>query len=78
MNCPLPRYYFCHAAIALLIAVAVWPLLGLPAGLTAGVAFYAGREYTQWEQGGGKGLPFDWRGILAPVIACSLVLLFSY
>lgn len=78
MNCPLPRYYFCHAVIALLIAGAVWPLLGLHSGLTAGVAFYAGREYTQWEQGGGKGLPFDWPGILAPVIACSLVLLFSY
>jgi hypothetical protein len=42
MNCPLPRYYLCHAVIALLIAAALWWPLGLNAGLAAGVAFYAG------------------------------------
>lgn len=71
MNCPLPRYYLCHAIVALLIAVAIWPVLGLVAGLAAGTAFYAGREYTQWE----SGLPFDWKGIVAPFIACLIVLL---
>lgn len=73
MTCPLPRYWMCHAAIALLIAVTLWPFFGLVAGLTAGVAFYAGREYTQWEQGDGPGLPFDWKGILAPTLVCSIV-----
>lgn len=68
MQCPLPRYYFCHAVIALVIAAVIWPFLGLPAGLAAGTAFYAGREYTQWE----SGLPFDWKGIAAPVAACSI------
>lgn len=76
MQCPLPRYYFCHAVIALLIAVALWPVFSLTAGLCAGVAFYAGREFTQWEQGGGKGLPFDWPGVLAPVIVCFSLWLF--
>jgi hypothetical protein len=33
------------------------------------VAFYAGREYTQWE----SGLPFDWKGIAAPLAACLVV-----
>jgi hypothetical protein len=69
MNCPLPRYYLCHAVIALLIAAALWWPLGLNAGLAAGVAFYAGREYTQWE----SGLPFDWKGITAPLAACLVV-----
>jgi hypothetical protein len=69
MNCPLPRYYLCHAVIALLIAAVLWWPLGLIAGLAAGVAFYAGREYTQWE----SGLPFDWKGIAAPLAACLVV-----
>lgn len=73
MNCPLPRYYLCHAVVALLIAAAIWPLLGLNAGLSAGVAFYAGREFTQWE----SGLPFDWKGILAPFVACLIILIIS-
>ena len=73
MNCPLPRYYICHAVIALLIAAALWPPLGLAAGLAAGVAFYAGREFTQWE----SGLPFDWRGIASPAIACLTVYVLS-
>jgi hypothetical protein len=73
MNCPLPRYYLCHAVVALLIAVAVWPVLGLVAGLSAGTAFYAGREFTQWE----SGMPFDWKGLLAPFIACLIVLIAS-
>lgn len=71
MNCPLPRYWMCHAAVALLIAAAVSPFLGINAGLSAGVAFYAGREFTQWE----SGLPFDWKGILAPLVACIAVLI---
>ena len=73
MNCPLPRYYLCHAVVALLIAAAIWPVLGLVAGLAAGTAFYAGREYTQWE----SGLPFDWKGIVAPFIACLIVFIAS-
>lgn len=77
MNCPLPRYYLCHAVIALLIAAVLWWPLGLTAGLTAGVAFYAGREFTQWEQGGGAGLPFDWPGVLAPIVACLIVFVIS-
>jgi hypothetical protein len=64
----------CHAAVALIIAVVLWPFLGLQAGLAAGVAFYAGREFTQWEQGGGPGLLFDWKGIAAPFVACLMVL----
>ena len=72
MNCPLPRYYFCHAVISLVIAFAVAPVLGLKAGAAAGAMFYAGREYTQWEQGGGPGLPFDYPGIIAPVLTCFL------
>lgn len=74
MDCPLPRYWMCHAVFALLIAVLLWPLIGLDAGLAAGAFFYVGREYTQWEQGNGPGLPFDWMGLLAPLVACGLVL----
>lgn len=70
MNCPLPRYWMCHALVALLIALFLWPIISLEAGFAAGTAFYAGREYTQWE----SGLPFDWKGIAAPFIACCLVL----
>ena len=73
MICPLPRYYFCHAAVALLIAVTLWPLVGLSGGLTTGFAFYAGREFTQWE----SGLPFDWKGIAAPATACAIVFIIS-
>lgn len=76
MQCPLPRYCMCHAVFALVIAAAIWPLFGLAAGLTAGAFFYIGREFTQWEQGGGPGLPFDWPGLLAPFatgIACLII-----
>ena len=73
MNCPLPRYYLCHAIVSLAIAAVLWFPLGLSAGLAAGVAFYAGREFTQWE----GGLPFDWKGIAAPFVACLVVLLIS-
>lgn len=69
MNCPLPKYYFCHIVIALLISGALWPVMGINAGLAAGVAFYAGREFTQWE----SGLPFDWKGIAAPAVVCTLI-----
>ena len=69
MNCPLPRYYLCHAMIALIIAAVLWWPFGLTAGLCAGVAFYTGREFTQWE----GGLPFDWPGILAPLAVCLAV-----
>lgn len=77
MNCPLPRYWMCHALVSLIIAAVLWWPFGLNAGLTAGVAFYAGREFTQWEQGGGSGLPFDYPGIAAPAIACAAVYLVS-
>jgi len=72
VNCPLPRYYLCHAIVSLIIAAVLWWPLGLPAGLAAGVAFYAGREYTQWE----SGLPFDWKGLAAPLTVCLLSLIF--
>jgi hypothetical protein len=72
MTCPLP-YYLCHVAIALGIAAVLWPILGLKAGLVAGVAFYAGREFTQWE----AGLPFDWKGLAAPLLVCGVFLLIS-
>lgn len=71
MNCPLPRYYLCHAVVALLIAAALWPFIGLVAGLAAGAAFYAGREFTQWE----SGLKFDWRGLLAPLLTCLTIVI---
>lgn len=70
MTCPLPRYWMCHIVIALLIAAAVWPFLGLKAGLAAGASFYIGREFTQWE----AGLALDWKGLVAPVAACVIVL----
>lgn len=75
MNCPFPRYWMCHALVALLIAAALWPLVSLEAGLCAGAFFYVGREFTQWEQGAGPGLPFDWLGVLAPVTVCLISLL---
>ena len=71
MNCPLPKYYLCHAAIVLIITAVVWPFLGLYAGLSAGAAFYVGREYTQWENGS----PFDWKGLLAPLVICFIILI---
>lgn len=71
---PVP-YYVAHAIVALIIAAVFWPLIGLPAGLAAGVGFYAGREFTQWEQGGGEGLPFDWKGIVVPAVVSAAVLL---
>lgn len=74
MTCPLPRYWMCHIAIALLIAAVVWPFLGLDAGLAAGATFYIGREFTQWE----AGLSFDWKGLLAPVAVNLAVLIGSY
>ena len=73
MNCPLPRYYLCHAIVSLIIAAVLWWPLGLNAGLSAGVAVYAGREFTQWE----SGLPFDWKGIAAPALICTAVYLVS-
>jgi hypothetical protein len=66
MDCPLPRYYLCHAVVALAIAAVLWPFIGLVAGLAAGAAFYAGREFTQWE----SGLHFDWKGLMAPLLTC--------
>jgi hypothetical protein len=63
----------CHAIISLLIAAVLWWPLGLTAGLAAGVAFYAGREFTQWE----GGLPFDWLGILAPATVCISIYVIS-
>ncbi len=63
MICPFGRYYICHSLVALAIALILWLPFGLHAGLTAGGAFYAGREYTQWE----GGLPFDWKGAVAPI-----------
>lgn len=71
MTCPLPRYWMCHIGIALLIAVTVWPFLGLVAGLSAGAAFYCGREYTQWE----SGKPFDYAGLLAPLLTCLTIVI---
>ena len=71
MNCPLPRYWMCHALVSLIIAAVLWWPFGLNAGLAAGVAFYAGREFTQWE----SGLPFDWKGLLAPVVVCAIAII---
>jgi hypothetical protein len=61
--CPLPWYFACHAVITLIIAVLLWPFIGIIGALATGVAFYAGREIAQWQ----SGLPFDWKGILASV-----------
>lgn len=73
MECPLYRYWVCHAVFSLIIAALLWPVVGLTAGLCAGAFFYVGREFTQWEQGGGEGLPFDWPGLLSPLIVCSAI-----
>lgn len=73
MTCPLPRYYLCHIVLALLITLAIWPIVSLEAGLCAGAAFYVGREYTQWE----SGLPFDLPGLTAPLGVCLALLAFS-
>lgn len=70
LSCPFPYYWMCHIAVALLIAVAVWWFLGYRSGLTAGAFFYVGREFTQWE----SGLPFDLKGLIAPVLSCLLIL----
>lgn len=72
MTCPLPRYWMCHIAAALLIAVAVWPFLGLRAGLAAGASFYIGREIRDFEKLGS----WDWPGLIAPLAACLIVLVF--
>lgn len=66
-------YWVLHAMVALTIALVLWPVFGLNAGLTAGAAFYCGREYTQWE----SNLPFDWNGLAAPLATCLLLLVFS-
>jgi len=70
IKCPLPRYWMCHTLIALAIGVVLWPFIGLVAGLAAGAFFYVGREFTQWDQGDGPGLPIDWPGLLAPLLSC--------
>jgi hypothetical protein len=62
---------------ALFIAAVLWWPLGLNAGLTAGAFFYVGREVAQWEEGGGPGKPFDWPGLLAPIILCAAVYVVS-
>lgn len=73
MSCPLPRYWMCHIVIAMAIGVVLAPFSDLVAGLLAGMFFYVGREFTQWEQGGGPGRPFDWKGLIAPILACCAV-----
>ena len=70
LQCP-SEYYICHAVIALLIAVVLSPILGVSAGLAAGAAFYVGREFTQWTMG----LPFDWKGLLSPVLVNGALLI---
>lgn len=77
MKCPLPRYWMCHAIVAVLIALALWPMFGLKFGLGIGAGVYIGREFTQWEQGGGAGLPFDWRGAVWPVAVCIAALVIA-
>lgn len=71
MNCPFPRYYVCHAIIALAIMLALWPFAGVLIGALAGIGFYAVREFLQWR--GGK--PFDWPGVISPTAACVVVLI---
>lgn len=75
----LTPYWLAHIAAAILIAIMLWPLIGFVGGLAAGAFFYVGREFTQWEQGGGDGLAFDWPGLLAPLLTCSaLIVLLTY
>jgi hypothetical protein len=68
LECPLPRYYFCHAAFALLIAVLLAPGIGFYGGLCCGAMFYISREWAQYE----FGLLFDWPGLLAPLLTCAI------
>ena len=64
-------HYLCHALIALAIGVVLWPFIGLVAGLAAGAAFYAGREFAQWQ----SGLKFDFPGLLAPLLSCLTIII---
>lgn len=73
MICPLPRYWMCHAVVALII-MAVFGFIAwfLPvqfafAGACAGGGFYAGKEFSQWVD---QSLMFDWKGLMAPIMAC--------
>lgn len=63
-------YWVHHAVVALSIAAVVGiAVYNATAGLTAGAAFYSGREFTQWE----SGLAFDWPGLISPLLACLAV-----
>lgn len=73
LDCPFPRYWMCHILVALLIALVVWPFLGLTAGLASGASFYIGREIRDYEKLG----EWDWPGLIAPVSACLLIYMIS-
>lgn len=63
-------YWLHHAVVALSIAAVVGiAVCNATAGLAAGAGFYSGREFTQWE----SGLPFDWPGLVSPLLACLAV-----
>lgn len=63
-------YWVAHAVIALLIAAVIWPFFGIYIGLLVGAGFYSLRELYQWKI---LKLPFDWPGLISPVVACAVV-----
>jgi hypothetical protein len=77
-QCPTPRYWLCHAAVALVIMVLALSVLPAAFAALAGAGFYAAREtrdYFSWkgDERVAEGLSrFDWPGFLAPTIAVAL------
>lgn len=63
----LPRYWLRHAAIALVISLAMWFVPH--AWAWAGAMFYLGREIRDREKLGA----WDWPGLIAPLVACAVL-----
>ena len=59
-------YWMAHAVVALVLSIVFqhWMI---------GISFYAGREIRDWEKlHDWKLSGFDWKGLLAPIVACLL------
>ena len=68
-------YYVGHAALALTISLFTYLVLERsPIALHAGTVFYIGREVRDWEKLHGWEInEFDYPGLIAPIIACSIL-----
>lgn len=69
MNCPLPRYWICHALVAATICAVASPFIGVVGGAAAGAAFYVGREVRDREKLGA----WDWPGLITPISINTLI-----